>query len=102
MGRTTKIWECTRCKRVHISLKYYECNCNNSPFKNNQMRPEAKAFHLYFSIVRDIISNDEKAKLITEKIVSEIIESHLHMYDSNSLIETIKYWQEVKKQIFKI
>jgi hypothetical protein len=66
------------------------------------MRPEAKAFHLYFSIVRDIISNDEKAKLITEKIVSEIIESHLHMYDSNSLIETIKYWQEVKKQIFKI
>lgn len=102
MGRTIKQWECTRCKRVHISLKYYECNCNNSPFKNNQMRPEAKAFHLYFSIVRDIIADDKKAKLITEKIVSEIIDSHLHTYGSNSLINTIEYWSEVKKEIIKI
>lgn len=66
------------------------------------MRPEAKAFHLYFSIVRDIIADDKKAKLITEKIVSEIIDSHLHTYGSNSLINTIEYWSEVKKEIIKI
>lgn len=66
------------------------------------MRPEAKAFHLYFSIVRDIIADDEKAKLITEKIVSEIIDSHLQMYDPNSFKNTLNYWKNVSKEIHKI
>lgn len=66
------------------------------------MNTEAKAFHLYFSIIRDIIANDEKAKLITTKIVDEIIESHLHIHSPNNTVETIKYWQEVKQEITKI
>lgn len=66
------------------------------------MNTEAKAFHLYFSIIRDIIADDKKAKLITNKIVDEIIESHIYKYDAENIFETIKYWKEVKEKIIKI
>lgn len=66
------------------------------------MNTEAKAFHLYFSIIRDIIADDKKAKLITNKIVDEIIESHIYKFDTENIYETIKYWQEVKEKIIKI
>jgi hypothetical protein len=66
------------------------------------MNTKSKAFHIYFSIIRDIIANDEKAKLITTKIVDEIIESHIYIYDTENIFETIKYWQEVKQEITKI
>ena len=65
------------------------------------MNTQSKAFHIYFSIIRDIIANDEKAKLITNKIVDEIIESHLFIYDTKSIVKTIEYWKEVKEQINK-
>ena len=66
------------------------------------MNTEARAFHLYFSIYRDIVANDEKAKLITTKIVDEIIESHLHKYNPENISETLKYWIEVKSKINKL
>ncbi|CAB4151916.1 hypothetical protein UFOVP598_45 [uncultured Caudovirales phage] len=66
------------------------------------MNTKSKAFHIYFSIIRDIIANDEKAKLITTKIVDEIIESHIYIYDTENIFETIKYWQEVKQEITKL
>lgn len=66
------------------------------------MNKKAKAFHLYFSIIRDIISDDKVAKLITNKVVEEIIQSHLHIHNPENVIETIKYWQEVKQEIIKL
>ena len=101
MGRTTKIWKCTLCERVHISLRYYQCSCLKNK-KNQTMNTEAKAFHLYFSIIREIIADEQIAKLITNKVVEEIIQSHLHIHNPENVIETIKYWQEVKTKINKL
>jgi hypothetical protein len=100
MGRTTKIWKCNYCGHTHISLRYYECNCLKN--KKETMNTKAKAFHLYFSIIRDIIADDKVAKLITNKVVEEIIQSHLHIHNPENVIETIKYWQEVKQEIIKL
>jgi hypothetical protein len=66
------------------------------------MNTEAKAFHLYFSIIREIIADEQIAKLITNKVVEEIIQSHLHIHNPENVIETIKYWQEVKTKINKL
>lgn len=65
------------------------------------MKPNSKAFHLYFSIIRDITSDDAMAKKITKKILSEIIDSHLHPYDPLDFKKTILYWFEVDEHFNK-
>ena len=59
-------------------------------------------FNYLFKIIRDIISDDKVAKLITNKVVEEIIQSHLHIHNPENVIETIKYWQEVKQEKIKL
>lgn len=66
------------------------------------MNTKEKAFHLYFSVIRDIIADEKKAKLITTKIIDEIIESHLYHEYPNDIYKNLKYWYEVKKQAEKL
>ncbi len=64
--------------------------------------PEIKAFHLYFSVVRDIIADEQKAKLITTKIVDEIIESHMYNEYTDDISKALKYWFNIKQKITKL
>jgi hypothetical protein len=66
------------------------------------MNEESKAFHLYFSVVRDIIADEQKAKLITTKIVDEIIESHMYNEYTDDISKNLKYWFNVKQKITKL
>jgi hypothetical protein len=69
------------------------CSCMNT---------KAKAFHLYFSVIRDIIADEQKAKLITTKIIDEIIQSHLYHEYPDDIYKNLKYWNEVKQQTEKL
>lgn len=97
-----------------MSFKCYNSKCsvcgglkmtiyaNGSKLTRNTcscMNTKAKAFHLYFSVIREIIADEQKAKLITTKIVSEIIESHLHYEYPDDIYKNLKYWYTVKDEI---
>jgi hypothetical protein len=59
------------------------------------MTPQEKAFHLYFSFIRDVTSDTKRAKIAALKVVDELIR--------NSFPGVIEcYWQEVKQEIIKL
>jgi hypothetical protein len=79
------------------------------------MTPKEKAFHLYFKYIREVIADNEKAKLCALIAVDECIEStkqliyhytkgddkkYSDIYLSMSL--SVQYWQEVKTEIQKL
>ncbi len=75
------------------------------------MTPKEKAFHLHFSFIRDVVSDNEKAKKCAIKVCDEIHEalkqtfSQIHkktdmttdLYLSESI--AVHYYQEVKQEI---
>jgi hypothetical protein len=77
------------------------------------MTPKAKAFHLYFKYIREVIADNEKAKLCALIAVDEIMKAP----HENTYIELIpsdaeetdwfwgkfeEYWNEVKTEIQKL
>jgi hypothetical protein len=64
------------------------------------MTPKEKAFHLYFSFVRDVIADKEKAKKCALIAIDEVIEALHEHHWQNRLI--INYWEEVKQEIEKL
>jgi hypothetical protein len=77
------------------------------------MTPQEKAFHLHFSFIRDVIADNEKAKICALKVVDEIMKAP----HENQYIELIptdaestdwfwnkfdEYWNEVKTEIEKL
>jgi hypothetical protein len=92
--------KCSVCGGVKMTIY-----ANKSKITRNNctcMNEESKAFHLFFSVIRDIIADEQKAKLITTKIVSEIIESHLHYEYPDNIYKNLKYWYNVKDKISKL
>ena len=61
------------------------------------MTPKEKAFHLHFSFIRDVIANDDKAKICALKVVDEIYNSGLLVF-----VDDEQYWHEVKQEIEKL
>jgi hypothetical protein len=69
------------------------------------MTPKEKAFHLHFSFIRDVIADDNKAKICALKVVDEILDAlndDLIEYASIYRYEANDYWQEVKNEIEKL
>jgi len=80
------------------------------------MTPQEKAFHLHFSFIRDVIADNDKAKICALKVVDEIMDYRLQELDE--LIRTqnlkadlggvtkqsklINYWLDVKHEIEKL
>lgn len=77
------------------------------------MTPKAKAFHLHFKFIRDVIADDKKAKQCALIAVDEIMKAP----HENSYIELIptdaddtdwfwnkfdEYWNEVKNELEKL
>ena len=58
------------------------------------MTPKAKAFHLHFSFIRDVIADNDKAKICALKVVDEIISNRERIKGIDKL-----YWQQVKHEI---
>ena len=58
------------------------------------MTPKAKAFHLHFSFIRDVIADHDKAKICALKVVDEIISNRERIKGIDKL-----YWQQVKHEI---
>jgi hypothetical protein len=61
------------------------------------MTAKEKAFHLHFSFIRDVIANDDKAKICALKVVDEIYNSGLLVF-----VDDEQYWHEVKQEIEKL
>jgi hypothetical protein len=69
------------------------------------MTPKQKAFHLHFSFIRDVIADNDKAKICALKVVDEILEAlndNLIEYAGVYRYEANDYWQEVKQEIEKL
>lgn len=63
------------------------------------MTPKEKAFHLYFSFIRDIIGDHEKAKQCALKVVNEMLNDHLSNKTKRYGRERYHFWQQVKQEI---
>ena len=66
------------------------------------MTPKEKAFYLHFSFIRDVIADNDKAKICALKVVDEIIDAlndDLIQYASVYLYEANEYWGYVKHEI---
>jgi hypothetical protein len=60
------------------------------------MTPKAKAFHLHFKFIRDVIADSDKAKQCALITVDEILDTGC----LGSLM--FKYWEEVKQEIINL
>ena len=60
------------------------------------MTPQEKAFHLYFSFIRDVTSDTERAKIAALKVVDEIIQAMDNVMLPNPFKQ---YWNKVKQEI---
>lgn len=60
------------------------------------MTPKEKAFNLYFSFIRDIIADKEKAKKCAIKVCNEILENCIKD------LEDLNYWVQVKTEIERL
>jgi len=65
------------------------------------MTPKEKAFHLHFSFIRDVIADNEKAKICVLKVVDEIVDA-IDWHELETPITELNYWQEVKTEIEKL
>lgn len=68
------------------------------------MTPKEKAFNLYFSFIRDIIADKEKAKKCAIKVCNEIINQYnFGKFDYKILDDAeSEYWQKVKTEIERL
>jgi hypothetical protein len=63
------------------------------------MTPKAKAFHLYFKYVSEVIADNDKAKQCALIAVDEIMKLDVVWYQGS---RTYDFYQEVKKEIEKL
>lgn len=72
------------------------------------MTPKEKAFHLYFSFIRDVIADSEKAKVCSLKLIEECIYFVYNIDTSNSIEsyisrqEALRYLNDIKTELNKI
>lgn len=71
------------------------------------MTPKEKAFHLHFSFIRDVIADNDKAKICALKVVNECIDFVYNIDTSNSIESyisrqaSLKYLNDVKIELNK-
>ena len=72
------------------------------------MTPQEKAFHLHFSFIRDVIADNEKAKICALKSIEECI-YFVYNIDTSNNIESyisrqasLKYLNNVKTELNKL
>ena len=72
------------------------------------MTPQEKAFHLHFSFIRDVIADNEKAKICALKSIEECI-YFVYNIDTSNNIESyisrqasLKYLNDVKTELNKL
>jgi uncharacterized protein YerC len=72
------------------------------------MTPKEKAFHLHFSFIRDVIADNDKAKICALKSIEECI-YFVYNIDTSNNIETyisrqasLKYLNDVKTELNKL
>ena len=65
------------------------------------MTPKEKAFHLHFSFIRDVIADNDKAKICALKVIDEIIKLFKNSINIDFEL-SYKYWEEVKQEIEKL
>jgi predicted TIM-barrel fold metal-dependent hydrolase len=69
------------------------------------MTPKEQAFHLYFLFIRDVIADNNKAKICALKVVDNILDalsSNIILYASDYAYEADDYWIEVKEELNKL
>jgi predicted TIM-barrel fold metal-dependent hydrolase len=69
------------------------------------MTPKERAFHLYFSFIRDVIADKDKAKICALNVVDNILDalsSTIILYASDYAYEADDYWIEVKEELNKL
>ena len=72
------------------------------------MTPKEKAFHLHFSFIRDVIADNDKAKICALKVIDECL-YFVYNIDTSSSIETyisrqatLRYLNDVKTELNKL
>jgi hypothetical protein len=68
------------------------------------MTPKEKAFHLHFSFIRDVIADNDKAKICALKVVDEIIKSKpsIAYKEGSEWMTPLTYWLTVYDEIEKL
>jgi len=68
------------------------------------MTPKEKAFYLHYSFIRDVIADNDKAKICALKVINEILVSEPNKaYFIKGFWMTPKtYWIEVKEELNKL
>jgi hypothetical protein len=66
------------------------------------MTPKAKAFHLYFKYMSEVIADNDKAKqcaLIAVDEIDLLLQNSTPKDDPYANLSSLEYWQEVKQEI---
>jgi hypothetical protein len=68
------------------------------------MTPKEKAFHLYFSFIRDVIADDDKAKKCALIAVDYILNSEPNKayFIKGDWVTPKTFWNEVKHELNKL